>query len=228
MTAPPGEPDYKVWEAIDYKPAITDLLPNRLLSFLRPASVILDVGCNTGGVALFLAERGHTCKGIDINEAAIATARDCANRQRLSASTSFQTADFREFVSPCRFDAVLMTRFLTCVPQAEHWRAILDKAFALLRADGLIYVHDFLWVPNNPAYGPRYADGAARGWREGNFEVRRSDGSLQFIAHHHTKADLDTITMAYNVLCLEEHDSLSMNGNPCRMFEFIGRKRCTA
>ncbi len=225
MTAPmPSEPDYTVWESIDYQPAITDLLPNRLLSFLRPSSVLLDVGCNTGGVAFFLAHRGHTCTGIDINPAAIATAKDRANHHRLSASASFETVDLRDFNPPERFHAVLMTRFLTCVPKLDHWRASLDKAFALLRPGGLIYVHDFVCDPHRPVYGARYAQGKANGWRDGNFPVLDASGTLLFVAHHHSASDLAEITAPYETLLLEQHDSLSMNGNPCRMFELIGRK----
>lgn len=225
MTAPtPSEPDYKLWESIDYQPAITDLLPNRLLPFLSPISVLLDVGCNTGGVALFLTERGHACTGIDINPAAIATAKERVSGHRLSNSASFEIADLRDFNSHDRFHAILMTRFLTCVPQLEHWRVSLDKAFALLRPSGLIYVHDFVCDSDSPVYGPRYAQGKSKGWRDGNFPVHDASGTLLFVAHHHSASDLAEITAPYETLLLEHHDSLSMNGNPCRMFEFIGRK----
>ena len=225
MTSPASKsPDYAVWKSIDYQPAIADLLPNRLLPFLRSSTVALDVGCNTGGVAVFLAERGHTCFGIDINPAAITTAKDRTNRLGLSESARFETTDLRDFKPPGQFDVILMTRLLTCVPQVEHWQAALDRVFALLRSDGLFYIHDFVFDPNSPIYGPRYAQGKALGWRDGNFPVNDASGALLFVAHHHSAADLVKIAAPYETLLLEQHNSLSMNGNACRMFEFIGRK----
>jgi cyclopropane fatty-acyl-phospholipid synthase-like methyltransferase len=186
--------------------------------------MLLDVGCNTGDVALFLAESGHTCTGIDINPAAIATAEKGANRHHLSAFTSFETADFQHFTSPDHFHSILMTRFLTCIPQVELWRASLAKAFTLLRPGGLMYIHDFVCDLRSPVYGVRYAQGKANGWRDGNFTVPDASGALLFIAHHHSAEDLAEIAAPYETLLLEQHDSLSMNGNPCLMFEFIGQK----
>ena len=220
----PSEPDYTVWESIDYQPAIADLLPSRLLPVLSPSSALLDVGCNTGAVALFLATNGHSYAGIDINPAAIATAKDRVGRHRLATTARFEVADFLDFGSSDRFHAILMTRFLTCVPRIEHWRANLDKAFALLRPGGLLYVHDFVLDAGSSVYGPRYAQGKASGWRDGNFPVHDAHGALLFIAHHHSPSDFAALAAPYETLVLEQHDSLSMNGNPCRMFEFIGRK----
>lgn len=220
----PNEPSYSVWKSIDYQPAIADLLPGRLVSFLNPSSLLLDAGCNTGGVVLFLAEQGHVCTGIDINPNAIQTAKERASHQRLSSSISFAVADIRDFSASTRFDAILMVRLLTCVPQYADWRAALDRAFALLRPGGVLYIHDFVCDPGSPVYGSRYTQGTARGWRPGNFAVQNASGELIFIAHHHSAADIAEISALYETLLLEQHDSLSMNGNPCRMFEFIGRK----
>ena len=216
--------DHTVWKSIDYQPVIADLLPDRLLPFLPPASVILDVGCNTGGVALFLAEHGHSCIGIDINPSAISVAKDRSMHNRLATSVGFENANLLDFNPSDHFHAVLLIRVLTCVPQVEHWRSHLDKAFALLRPGGLIYVHDFFLDPSSPIYAPRYERGRANGWRDGNFAVPNAEGALLFVAHHHSSADIAEIAFPYEPLILDHHDSFSMNGNPCRMFEFIGRK----
>jgi SAM-dependent methyltransferase len=229
VTAPTlSDSDYAVWGSIDYQPAITDLFPKRLLPILNTGSSILDVGCNVGGVALYLAEHSHSCTGIDINPTVIAKAKERSCQHPSAPLLNFEVADFLSFDPPDHFDAILMNRFLTCVPQIEQWRASLAKALHLLRPNGILYVHDFLLDVDNPVYGIRYSRGKAKGWREGNFAVHDSAGALLFVAHHHSESETAEIAAPYEIVLGEQHTSLSMNGNPCRMFEFIGRKEPNA
>ncbi len=48
-------------------------------------SPVLDVGCGTGELALFLARHGHEVLGIDLSPIAIQQARDKANWRRVTA-----------------------------------------------------------------------------------------------------------------------------------------------
>lgn len=48
-------------------------------------SPVLDVGCGTGELALFLARHGHEVLGIDLSPVAIQQARDKANWRRVTA-----------------------------------------------------------------------------------------------------------------------------------------------
>ena len=218
------QPDYSVWRTIDYKPAISNFLPVRLLPFLEKENCLLDVGCNTGNVALYFAEHGYLCNGIDINPAAITEAKARGSCHPQGSRANFEVANWLSFDHSGKFHAILMTRFLTCVPGFDDWHSCLTKAFALLRPNGLLYVHDFVLDPYSPIYAPRYALGKANGWREGNFPVHDSEGSFLFIAHHHSETDILEMIAPYNTLVLDKHDSVSMNGNPCCMLEYIGRK----
>jgi hypothetical protein len=48
---------------------------------------------------------------------------------------------------------------------------------------------------------------------------------MLFIAHHHSMEEIAEIASPYKKLFLNFHDSVSLNGNACRMFEFLGKRR---
>jgi SAM-dependent methyltransferase len=196
-----------------------------LLPHISPGQAALDIGCNTGAVALFLASQGMSVVGMDINEQAISEAREYAEASGLARVVTFRVGDAADDVSGLgQFDVLTLIRVLTCFPSLDSWRSLLRNAYSLVKCGGLIYVHDFRYAEGSPTYQPRYELGAELGWRKGNFAVHERGGQLSFVAHHHTRAEIEEITAPYSVLALDYHTSLSMNGNRCEMFEFIGRK----
>ncbi|HEX8163564.1 MAG TPA: class I SAM-dependent methyltransferase [Pyrinomonadaceae bacterium] len=216
--------DYPDWRSINYKPAIAELLPAALLPYLSSGQTALDVGCNTGSVALFLAKHGLSVLGVDINPESIRTANERAEETGLRARVRFIATDVTAEQNLGAFDAVLMIRLLTCFPSLHSWRSLLRRAGSLLKDEGIIYINDFKIAENSEVYRERYAAGARLGWRTGNFAVNDKAGRLLFIAHHHSEQDLEEITSPYSQLELNFRKSLSMNGNECEMFEFIGRR----
>lgn len=220
-----SEGDYRDWLAIDYRPAISELLPEALLAHVSPGQTALDVGCNVGGVALFLARHGLHVLGVDMNPEAIRKARQTARDERMGGAVRFRIADILHESPAEIFDVVLAIRLLTCFPRLENWQLLLERFPSCLRNGGLIYIHDFLLAEDSGAYARRYEEGARLGHRYGSFSVHDGHGSPRFIAHHHSPEELRYIVKPYEILLLDHHQSLSMNGNQCRMFEFIGRKQ---
>ena len=217
---------YSNWRLIDYRPAISELLPEVLTPYLTRGQTALDIGCNAGSVAFFLSKRGVRVLGIDLNADAIQKARDRAVRECFIESPQFEVADILKSKGFGEFDVVLLIRTLTCFPITSELEGILNVAYAHLKDSGVIYIHDFMTTPESERYRVGYLEGKRLGWRSGNFPVRTPSGSLLFVAHHHSEEELKQITVPYETLHLTYHMSLSMNGNACRMFEFTGRKLC--
>jgi cyclopropane fatty-acyl-phospholipid synthase-like methyltransferase len=217
--------EQKDWTQIDYQPAIPDHPPVPVLQHVPPGSTVLDIGCNKGSNAIFLAGHGFRVLGIDINGAAIEVARMRAQELSAPGSAQFRVADVLEEPVTDHFNVVLLIRVLTCFAESSEWDALLRRATQLLKSRGYIYIHDFLTSPDNEAYRMRYKAGARLGWRTGNFQVNDARGNRLFIAHHHSPAEVASIRAGFENLSYRSHDSLSMNRNACRMFEFLGQRR---
>lgn len=69
---------------------------------------VLDVGCGKGELAFDLAEHGAWVTGIDVNRVSIAFARERHAHERLTLIE----ADALEWVSPDRFDVVILSNVL--------------------------------------------------------------------------------------------------------------------
>jgi SAM-dependent methyltransferase len=215
----------KDWTRIDFQPAIPDLPPMPVLEHVPAGSSVLDVGCNKGINAIFLAEHGFQVVGIDVHGAAIEEARMRVQNLRLPGSAEFTVGDILEEPFTDCFDGILLIRVLTCFAESCEWDALLRRANQLLKPRGYLYIHDFLASPDIEAYRVRYEAGARLGWRPGNFQVNDAQGNRLFIAHHHSPEEVASIRAGYETLSYRSHESLSMNGNPCRMFEFLGQSR---
>jgi SAM-dependent methyltransferase len=101
-----------------------------VLSKLQPGSLVLDLGCGYGDVAIRLAEAGHTVVGIDQNEQHIAIARSRYKHPNLS----FECQDARKFLAANgrKFNVLILSHVL------EH----IDAPSEFLRA----FSHFFDWV----------------------------------------------------------------------------------
>jgi len=215
---------YTDWQVIDYRPAIAEVLPHILLPYLSNCQTALEIGCNAGAASLFLARHGLSVLGVDINPDAINIARAQAGKEESRARARFLVADITESQDLGAFDVVMMIRLLTCFPSVGSWKRLLRRAFSSIADGGLIYINDFLLDETSDVYRNRYEAGAKLGWRSGNFAVNDAEGNLLFVAHHHSADELKEIISPYEQKEFQIYKSLSMNGNECKMFEFIGRK----
>jgi ubiquinone/menaquinone biosynthesis C-methylase UbiE len=100
------------------------------LASIRPGESILDVGCGTGTLAMVaksLVGTAGQVAGIDASPEMIARARHKAAKAALDIEFKLSSADNLPFAG-ARFDAVLTTTVLHCLP-----RPALDQCFSELR-----------------------------------------------------------------------------------------------
>jgi SAM-dependent methyltransferase len=141
---------------------------------------VLDLGCGTGRVALFLARRGHRVTGLDLDAALATELRRRAAAQKLKAGA--MTGDIRDFDFGRRFDLVLATMQLLQLLSGPRERLrVLECARAHLRPGGCFATAllDLSGEPTDGDYFPplpdmRELDGWV--WSSQAVEVRMLDG----------------------------------------------------
>jgi len=106
---------------------------------------LLEVGCGSGGPALFLSESiGLTVTGIDNNESGIAAANAEAERRGLSAHATFRCADGAERLpfDDGAFDAIECIDAINHLPDRgsvlAEWRRVLRPGGTLLYTDPVV------------------------------------------------------------------------------------------
>lgn len=126
-----------------------------LLNKYPPGSPILDVGCGSGDLSIYLAQLGYQVLGIDFVEKAIANARDKA------ASLSPEVACYLDFhladaLQPSllqrQFGAVVDSGFFHLFDPEQCDRLVNEVSHVLLPG-GHYYLHEFAFefpVPNMP------------------------------------------------------------------------------
>jgi SAM-dependent methyltransferase len=112
---------------------------------LKPAEHVLEVGCGSGGPALFMARTtGCRVTGIDINEHGIANAKSLAQEQGLEAQVYFHQADARQRLpfEDETFDAALCIDTINHLPDRLHllrqWHRVLRPGGRALFTDPVI------------------------------------------------------------------------------------------
>jgi SAM-dependent methyltransferase len=132
--------DIPPWEIGKPQPAMTALLAR-----YPPPGPILDVGCGSGDLSMYLAGLGYEVLGIDFVEAAIASAQGKVNslppeRARL---VNFQVADaLRPSLLQRKFGAIVDSGFFHLFDSEQCDRYVDELALTLVPG-GLYYLHAF-------------------------------------------------------------------------------------
>lgn len=104
-------------------------------------SPVLDVGCGTGELSLFLARNGHQVLGIDLSMVAIQQARDKARWRRVSAEfvvwDALHLSAFKE--SNLSFQTVVDSAMLHILGDRER-DLFIDALGDIVPSGGLYYV----------------------------------------------------------------------------------------
>jgi SAM-dependent methyltransferase len=112
---------------------------------LAPADHVLDVGCGSGGPALFLArERGCRVTGVDVNEAGLQAGLTLARQSGLEDRVLFRRVDVREPLpfSDQAFDVIVCMDAMCHLPDRRRllgeWRRVLRPGGRMLYTDPVV------------------------------------------------------------------------------------------
>ena len=116
----------------------------RLLK-IKPSSHVLEVGCGSGGAAVFIARAvGCRITGIDINERGIRNANRLAASSKIKNQASFRKADCSRKLpfADNYFDALFCNDVMCHVPRRgevlKDWLRVLKPGARMLFTDALV------------------------------------------------------------------------------------------
>lgn len=138
------------WEVGGPQPAMAALIEE-----FPPAGPVLDLGCASGDLAIFLAQRGLPVLGIDFVPSAIEQARQkaAALPHEVASLLEFQVADaLRPSALQRQFGAVMDSGFFHLLTD-EQCDQLVQELAAVLRPGGRYYLHEFaieFAMPNTP------------------------------------------------------------------------------
>lgn len=114
---------------------------------------ILDIGCGSGTLSLYLASKGNKVKGIDVSKKAIKSCKQSAKNLGLTQNTNFIIGDFLKINIKEKFDLIICNEVLEHIKKDD---SAISKIAKLLKNNGIL----ILSVPSIEA--PLYRLGLAK------------------------------------------------------------------
>jgi SAM-dependent methyltransferase len=215
-------------KSIDEIPSTLHLW-DRLFRYIDRQHAIVDMGCGLGSTVIALHQRGYDkAVGIDVNDAAIGTARRLGAVLGLPPS-AFQTADARRTGLPsASFHAAILQAVLCLIDDPTTREDVVAEAARLLAPGAIIYIADFLQAWHLDLYRDRYLAGYQQYGEWGTFNVVNSDGQRMYTAHHFTDRELvDLIRAAhFRIEEFEYHPVVTRSGSSIWGLVAIARRPC--
>ncbi len=203
----------KYWNSVAEEKKFTTILDVELFSkFVAKDSKILDVGCGYGRVLNELAEAGFTdLTGVDSAENMIKR-----GMREYPGLNLVANPDGKLPFEESTFDAVILFGVLTCVPDNESQKVLLNDIKRVLKPGGIIYINDFLlnsgfkrWLFYKKAQKETGVYGAFKTY----------DGAT---VRHHAEDYILNLLSDFKTLDFQKIVIPTMNGNKSNSFGFIG------
>lgn len=201
------------WNSVAEEKKFTTVLDVELFSkYVSKDCKILDVGCGYGRILNELAEAGFTdLTGVDSAENMIKRGlREYPNLNLVA------NPDGKLPFEENTFDAVILFGVLTCVPDNESQKVLLNDIKRVLKTGGIIYINDFLlntgfkrWFFYKKAQKETGIYGAFKTY----------DGAT---VRHHAENYILNLLSDFKTLDYQKFVIPTMNGNKSNSFGFIG------
>lgn len=161
-----------------------------------PAPALLDVGCGAGRLARRMHDAGFTVLGIDINPAAIHTARRLAvpagaAGRRLAFAVADFAADDCPRLESGPFDVAVCQLVISIIGGPRERKNLLRHVREVLRPGAAVFlsasgVSDTI----NPGYARLYADDFPLTGERHTYLSRDERGDVLYATHHFTPEEL--------------------------------------
>jgi SAM-dependent methyltransferase len=220
----------RFWSTAPLSAIASTLRPHPiLLQRLKTSDRILDFGCGQGGLVCELQQKGYRdAEGIDVNRAAIASARKQAGRIS-GQHANFVVGDVRSApLETGRYDVVLSQALLTVLLDQADRKAALAEAHRLLCFNGLLYVADFCQAWHHPVYRERYRVGLRKYSDVGTFDAYGADAEHPlYTARHFTESELVDLLLetSFEILDFCYDRVHTRSGNVIYGMFFVARSR---
>lgn len=201
------------WNSVAEGKKFTTVLDVELFSkYVSKDCKILDVGCGYGRILNELAEAGFTdLTGVDSAENMIKSGmREYPNLNLVA------NPDGKLPFEQNTFDAVILFGVLTCVPDNESQKGLLNDIKKVLKPGGVIYINDFLlnsgfkrWLFYKKAQKETGIYGAFKTY----------DGAT---VRHHAEDYILNLISDFKTVDYQKFVIPTMNGNKSNSFGFIG------
>lgn len=115
--------DYTYWNILPF-----------LKKYFTSKMSVLDIGCGTGTLSLYLASSGSHTLGIDISKKGIEACRKNAKNLQIENAV-YQVMEFPNILPKRKFDAVILSEVIEHLPDDNH---ALEAIYKLLKSDGVL------------------------------------------------------------------------------------------
>lgn len=202
------------WDSVSEKKEFTTPLQREAFAkYVKRTDVILDVGCGYGRTLNELHQEGfRNLIGVDFADGMIERGRQQFPQLDLRVKEA-EKIDLPDN----SVDAVILFAVLTCIWKNEEQERLIGEIQRVLKADGIIYVNDYL-LNNDDHNLPRYKKFSEKYGIYGVFEL--PEGA---VCRHHDLARVRTLLAGFEELEYEPLTFTTMNGNKSNGFYFIGK-----
>lgn len=202
------------WDSVSEKKEFTTPLQREAFAkYVKRTDVILDVGCGYGRTLNELHQEGfRNLIGVDFADGMIERGRQQFPQLDLRVKEA-EKIDLPDN----SVDAVILFAVLTCIWKNEEQERLIGEIQRVLKADGVIYVNDYL-LNNDDHNLPRYKKFSEKYGIYGVFEL--PEGA---VCRHHDLAWVRTLLAGFEELEYEPLTFTTMNGNKSNGFYFIGK-----
>lgn len=205
------------WDGVGATKTFTHPVNLDWLARVGPDARVLDYGCGYGRVMAELSDHGfRDISGVDLSPVLIERGRQLRPDLRFAVLESPPALTG----ASGSFDVVLLFAVLTCVPDGNAQRALIDELNRVLAPGGLLYVSDMV-LQDDERNHSRYATHAGQfGTPYGVFAT--DDGA---VCRHHDITELRALLSDFDLVDERRIEVATMNGHRSQAVQLLARKR---